>query len=119
MPMKKSGSLLLIHMSWEAHGQLDIIKGHHDYCKDICSVWKCFQTLKDVFTCVNRDRQLCFCLFVFCFLNCIADIPIGQPFLNVIMKIYLVGASSRELIKLFPPHSVFWHLSKMRAPTRE
>lgn len=109
--MKKSGSLLLIHMPWEAHGQLDIIKGHHDYCKDICSVWKC------VFTCVQQ-RQAAE-LFFFFFLNCIADIPIGQPFPNVIMKIYLVGASSRELIKLSPPHPVFWHLSKVRAPTRK
>lgn len=117
--MKKSGSLLLIQMPWEAHGQLDIIKGHHDYCKDICSVWKCFQTLKDVFTCVQQRQaaELFFCLFFF--LNGIADTPIGQPFLNVIMKTYLVGASSRELIKLFPPHPVFWHLSKVRAPTRE
>lgn len=115
MPMKKSGSLLLIHLPWEAHGQLDIIKGHRDYCKDICSVWKCFQTLKDVFICVQQRQAAEF----FFFLNGIADIPTGHPFLNVIMKIYLVGASSRELIKLFPPHPVFWHFSKVRALTRE
>lgn len=37
----------------------------------------------------NRDRQLS-CSF----LDGIVDIPIGQPFFNVIIKIYLVGANS-------------------------